>query len=305
MAAVNYYDVLGVDQSATQDEIKRAFRKQAKKYHPDANPDNPQAEERFKRLNEAYEVLSDPDKRQKYDAFGQNWQGFSGDYGAGAGQTYSAEDFPGFADFLNQVMNNMGGFGGQGRATGQAPGGFGDFGPRQSRQQARGQDIEHPVRITLREAYHGTQRVLRVDGRQLRVTIPAGAKTGTKVKLTGEGGPGYGTGPRGDLLLVVEVEPDPQFERDGDDLTTDLHVDFLTAALGGEADVQTLSGTLRLKIPAGTQSGRKLRLSGKGMPRLRKKDQYGDLYARVMITVPERLTPEQRTRLEALRDTLE
>lgn len=298
--AQDYYSVLGVDKSASQDEIKRAYRKQAKKYHPDANPDDPQAEERFKQVNEAYDVLGDEKKRQQYDAFGKGFANFQGAPGGGSGPyggnaQYVDVDFENIADIFNSFMGGSGGFSG---TTGPRTGGVGGF---RQRRAVRGDDYEHPVEISLREAYDGTERLLTVDGRQLKVKIPAGARTGTKVRLSGEGGRGANGGPAGDLLLVVQVQPDHTFERDGDDLYADVNVDFLTAALGGTVTMPTMTGSVSLKIPAGTQSGKKIRLKGKGMPVLRGKGRYGNLYARVMITVPEHLTPAQRELLEQFR----
>jgi curved DNA-binding protein len=281
--AQNYYSVLGVSKNATQDEIKKAFRKQAKRYHPDANPNDPQAEERFKEINEAYETLGDPEKRRQYDMFGHDYarQGAGGPppgYGGAGG--INADDLQ---DILNSFMN------------------FGRTSQR-GRSPLRGQDIEQPVQISLYEAYHGTERVLNKGGRQLRVAIPAGASDGTRVRVAGEGGLGANGGMPGDLYLVVELAEDPQFKRDGYDLTVDVNIDMFTAMLGGEVQVPTLGRPLKLKIPAGTQSGRKFRLAGKGMPSI--KGSPGDLYARINITVPERLTPEQRRLVEQLRDSL-
>lgn len=299
--ATDYYDVLGVSKSATQDEIKRAYRSQAKKYHPDANPDNPQAEARFKEINEAYEVLKDKEKRQQYDTFGANFQNMGnaqpGGYGPGGAQ-YVNVDFEDIADIFSQFMGGSGGFTGP-RTGGARQTDFGGFGRRSAAM--RGDDIEYPVAISLQEAYHGTERLLTIDGRQLKVKIPAGARTGTKVRLSGEGSRGVGGGSNGDLLLVVDVQSDRQFERDGDDLYVDVPVDFLTATLGGAVSVPTMTGSVNLKVPAGTQSGHKLRLKGKGMPVLRKKDQFGNLYARMLITVPEKLSPQQRAKFEELR----
>ena len=281
--AQNYYSVLGVDKNATQDEIKRAFRRQAKRYHPDANPNDPQAEERFKEINEAYETLGDPEKRRQYDMFGHDYarQAAGGPPpGYGGASTFTPEDLQ---DILNSFMN------------------FGRTSQR-GRSPLRGQDIEQPVQISLYEAYHGTERILNKGGRQLRVSIPAGATDGTRVRVAGEGGLGANGGMPGDLYLVVELAEDPQFKRDGYDLTVDVNVDMFTAMLGGEVQVPTLGRPLKLKIPPGTQSGRKFRLAGKGMPSI--KGSPGDLYARINITVPERLTPEQRRLVEQLRDSL-
>ncbi|RMF77191.1 MAG: J domain-containing protein [Chloroflexi bacterium] len=292
----DYYKILGVSRNASEKEIKSAFRKLAKKYHPDTNPDDPNAETKFKEINEAYETLSDPEKRQLYDRFGENYKQV-GSAGGNGTYTYttSTGGFPeGFADIFEGLFGRRGGFGGFG----------GDVRGGQREWAARGDDYEHEVSISLQEAYTGTTRIITKGGREIRVTIQPGVKTGTKIRLAGEGGPGVGGGQAGDLYLKVRVEPDPRFERNGDDLTTDVKVDMFTALLGGEIDVQTLSGTVSLKIPPGTQSGSKFRLSGKGMPKLKKKGEYGDLYVRVMVTVPKHLNAEQRALAEQLRDSL-
>lgn len=296
--AENYYDVLGVSKNASDAEIKKAFRKQAKKYHPDANPDDPTAEERFKQLNEAYEVLSDTEKRQQYDMFGSagfNGQGFGRQ---GFGGTYQGNvNVDDLEDIIGSIFG--GGFrsGGFSRTSSTNP-----F--QQGRSAQRGQNIEQAITISLQEAYRGTTRLLNKDGRQLKVNIPAGADNGTKVRLSGEGHAGLGG--TGDLYLVVSVdESSSNFTREGDDLYIDFEVDMFTALLGGTAQVPTMERPVQLKIPAGTQSGRRFRLSGKGMPILRKKGKHGDLYARVLITVPENLTDAQRALVEQLRDSMQ
>ena len=298
MAKKNYYDILGVKREATDKELKSAFRKLAKKYHPDANQDDPSAEAKFKELNEAYEVLSDPEKRQMYDRFGtvdpSQMPGAGGFRQPGGG--YSSVDFNeagGFGD-ISDILNQM----------------FGRTATRGARPQdtrtrvhypVDGQDITSSVQISLQEAYDGAARLITKGDRTLRANIPKGAATGTKVRLAGEGEPGANGGKPGDLYLVVEVEPHPQFTRDGDDLTVDVRVDWFAALLGGEAEVPTLGRPIKMKITAGTQSGRKLRLPGKGMPRLKQPNESGDLYARLLITVPEHLTDEQRAAVERLR----
>lgn len=292
----DYYDLLGINKNASADEIKKAFRKQAKKYHPDANPNDPSAEERFKEVNEAYEVLSDKEKRQQYDMFGSagmNGQGFGG-FG-GAGNPFQQQGNVNVED-LEDIIGSI--FGGGFRSSGA-----GNPFQQQARPQ-RGQNIEQAVTISLHEAYHGTKRQLNKDGRQLNVNIPAGADNGTKVRLSGEGH--MGSAGAGDLFLVVTVdEKASSFSRDGNNLNVEFEVDAFTAMLGGTAQVKTMDSTVNLKIPAGTQAGRKFRLSGKGMPILREKGKYGDLFARVQITVPTTLTDEQRTLAEKFRETMQ
>jgi curved DNA-binding protein len=313
----DYYETLGVSRDADEKEIRRAFRRLARQYHPDVNPNDPQATERFQEINEAYEVLSDPEKRAKYDQLGADWSrwrqagGHPGDFdwdqwttGApgpgGQGQRVHVrygtpedlEDLFGerspFSDFFTQVFGE--------RGASAAPGGF----EYRARPQ-RGQDYEQPVEVSLQEAYQGTTRLLQKNGRRLQVRIPPGARTGTRIRMSGEGGEGRTGGEAGDLYLRVRVSPDPRFERQGDDLYVTIPVDLYTAVLGGEAQVPTLNSPVMLTIPAGTQNGRLFRLRGKGMPHLGQSEQRGDLYARVDVRLPTDLTPRQRELFEELR----
>lgn len=293
--AKDYYAVLGVSRTATEKEIKSAYRKLAKQYHPDTNPDNPKAEAKLKEINEAYEVLGDPKKRANYDRTGmaEPPPGFGPQPGGGQyTQTGVPDDMSGIFETL------FGGFRRQAASPPPRPGGFGFNVPN------AGSDIEQQVMITLAEAYTGTTRLVSRQGRTVRVNIPAGAADGTRVRLAGEGDPGLNGGQAGDLYLIIAVEPHPAFIRTGDDLAVEVRVDAFTAMLGGETEVPTLTRPVKLRIPAGSQSGTRLRLGGKGMPALRQPDQYGDLYARILITVPERLTDEQRAAVEHLRDQL-
>ncbi len=295
--ARDYYDILGVNRNASEDEIKKAFRKKAKQYHPDANPDNPSAEARFKELNEAYEVLKDSEKRPQYDRFGENWKNYQGFNGQQQQNPYaSGGGFGGQADVSDMFESIFGGMGGR-------RGGF--SGGRRANIRMAGEDIEQPITISLQEAYEGTKRIITKNGREINVNIPRGATTGTKVRLAGEGQPGIAGGPAGNLYLVVNVTDDRLFERKDDDLYVDVNVDAFTAMLGGEVEVPTMTRPVRMKIRGGTQSGQKLRLTGKGMPKLRSKNEFGNLYARVMITVPSKLTEEQKHDVEALRNSLQ
>jgi curved DNA-binding protein len=296
--AKDYYRVLGVDRNASEADIKKAYRTLAKQFHPDANPDNPSAETRFKEVNEAYEVLSDKEKRAQYDQFGANWEQYQGFQGAAGGQYAQQVRVEDLSDLFGNIF---GGFGGRPRERGNPyeASGFGGAAFRQ-----RGQDYEQPVTITLKEAHDGAQRVVNIGGEELTLRIPAGADNGTKVRLAGKGGPGASGGENGDLFLVVSVQPHPQFERDGDDLVVDVTIDIFTAMLGGDVQVPTLGRPVKMKIPAGTGSGRRLRLAGKGMPVMRKQGAHGDLYARVQISVPEDLTSEQLRLVERLRESL-
>jgi curved DNA-binding protein len=297
----DYYKILGVDKSASTDDIKKAYRKLARKYHPDVNPNDKVAEDRFKEINEANEVLIDSEKRAKYDRLGSSWQAYQRTGGMGGfdwSQWVSGAD-GGYVD-LNDIL--------RGRSAGQADS-FSDFfeaifgNMGQARATSRqGQDYNQKVEITLEEAFNGASRILRIGGRRIEVKIPRGAKTGTKVRVRGEGAEGLGGGPKGDLYLEIEVTPHATFERVGDDVYTELPVDLYTAILGGEATVPTFKGRIKLRIPPETQTGRTFRLKGQGMPRLKQSDERGDLYAKVIVQLPQNLTPEEIALFEELAD---
>jgi DnaJ-class molecular chaperone len=331
----DYYTTLGVKRGASQDEIRKVYRKLARQYHPDVNPNNPAAEEKFKEVNEAYEVLSDPEKRKKYDELGAHWkeyeqwqraggrgeppygaQGpFAGarPFGGGSGQYqyYSVspehlEDILGgqspFSDFFTQFFGGRGGMGG----VGGMPGARGGVRVRAARPQ-RGESYEATLEIPLADAYDGATRVLQLQGpdgqpKRLEVKIPAGIAEGQTIRLAGQGAPGP-AGP-GDLLVHVHILPDPRFERAGVDLRERVAVPLVIAVLGGEAPAPLPNGKrVMLTIPAGTQNGRVFRLRGKGMPRLTTTER-GNLYAEVAVELPGRLTPEQRAAFETFARTL-
>lgn len=281
MAYIDYYKVLGVSKSASQDDIRKAYRKLARQYHPDLNKDNESAAQRFKEINEANEVLSDAEKRKKYDTYGKDWEhaaqfermrqqggggrgGFGG-FGGGGGD---------FSDFFQSMFGGMGGFGG-----------FGGGQPR----DIKGQDIKADVHLELRDAAETHKRTLNINGKQLRVTIEAGTKDGQTIRLRGHGQPSPMGGSPGDLYITFHVNKDRDFERKEDNLYTQAEVDLFDALLGGEVDVKTLSGTVRLKIKPGTQSGSKMRLKGKGFPRY-KASGAGDLYVEIQVKLPEQLS---------------
>ena len=299
----DYYKILGVDCSATAEEIKKSYRNLAKKHHPDLNKGNKQAEERFKEVNEAYEVLGDSKKRERYDQLGSsysqwqergenpgnfNWNDwFSGQQAARGRQPASGDSddgFGGFSDFFSAIFGGMSG-------SGRSP---------QYRQQARPQPLEQKVQITLEEAYRGTQRTFQINDHRIEVKIPAGSKTGTKVRVAGAA-PTASSTQRADLYLVIEVLPNSHYKVSGSDLTTETKVDLLTAVLGGSVKVPTLSGDVSLTIPAGTQPGQKFRLAGKGMPFLRTSQSFGDLLVVVNVEIPRKLTDKQRKLFEEMK----
>lgn len=280
----DYYQTLGVSKSADEKEIKRAYRKLAREYHPDHNPGNKAAEEKFKDINEAYEVLGNPENRQKYDQLGANYHRYQQMGGAPNGFDFSqwmsnpsmhqSGNIGDFSDFFSAIF-------------GQQQPGMGGM-PRRPR------DTEHEITITLEEAFHGSQRTLQAGQDRFTAKIPRGAKTGTKIRLRGKGGAG------GNLILLVNVSSHPVYERKGNDLKVTIDVPVLTAILGGKMTVPTLTGDVSLSIPAGTQNNRSIRLRGKGMPHLKNNEAYGDLIAKVSIQVPRQLSDEERSLYEQL-----
>jgi curved DNA-binding protein len=296
----DYYKILGVEKAASQKQIKKAYRRLARKYHPDVNPGDKTAEARFKDINEAHEVLSDPEKRQKYDQLGANWQQWQrmgGDPRGFDWSQWSAGRQPGggrvhveYAD-LGDLFGGSGGFSEFFRNI------FGGMGGSQYSQRPRsrrGQDLEHTVEVTLEEAYRGTKRTFQMDSQRIEVKIPPGVDTGSRVRIAGKGGPGVGGGPSGDLYLHISVLPHKAFERNGDDLYREVPVNLYTAVLGGEVAVPTLKGRVMLKIPPETQSGKRFRLKGVGMPNLKDPKVTGDLYAEVKIVLPEKLSKQEK-----------
>ena len=294
----DYYKIIGVSKSASADEIKKAYRKLAKKYHPDKNKGDKAAEDKFKEVTEAYEVLKDPEKRKKYDQLGSDWKKYeqSGRAGGfdwtqyagrpgGGGQTFHFENMEdifgsgggGFSDFFNTIFG--GGFTGQ-----------------QTRRRARpskGQDYRSKMNISLEDAYLGTTGILNVNGDKLRIKIQPGVKNEQTLRLKGKGGSGTGGGPSGDILIKVHVGKNASFERKGDDLHTELPVDLYTAVLGGKISLRTLQGSVNINITQGTPSDKVLRLKGKGMPIYGKTGQYGDLYVKLKIKTPTDLSKEE------------
>ena len=304
----DYYKVLGLNKNAAPEEIKKSFRKLAREYHPDTNQDKPNAEERFKEINEAYQVLSDPEKRSKYDTLGQSWQQYARgggppedfDWGRWRSQGGGSAHSVNFED-LRDIFGNSGGGG---------MGGFSDFfealfgggmGNMQGRRMARGQNIEQAVEITLDEAFHGTTRVFqREDGSRFETKIPRGVRSSAKIRFSGKGAPGA-AGQPGDLIVKVKILPHPVFTRERDDLLVNVAVDLYTAILGGEAEVPTMERTVKLKIPAGTTNGQTIRLRGLGMPVLNHPNQRGDTLAKIEVQIPQNLSEEEKQLFHQLR----
>jgi len=300
MAYIDYYKVLGVDKKATQDEIKKAYRKLARKYHPDLNPKDKEANKLFQQINEANEALSDPDKRKKYDEYGENWK---------HADQYDQAKQSGGNPFGGGRRSSSGGFGGGGSDFGG--GDFSDFfesmfggGGRQQRSNARfkGQDLQAELKITFREAAETHKPTITVNGKNLRISIPGGIANGQVIKLKGQGSPGTNGGPAGDLFITITIADDPIFKRLGDDLYLNKEIDLYTAILGGEAMVDTLSGKVKLKVPEGTQNGTKIRLKGKGFPVYKKEGEFGNLFVTYTIQIPVHLTDKQKELFTQLRE---
>lgn len=311
----DYYSILGVDRKASEKEIKKAYRKLARKYHPDVNTDNDKSNKKFHEINEAHEVLSDPEKRSKYDQFGAQWQqheragGRPEDFNwsnqqsaTGGTHTYHTFDPKDFEELFGAQGGNSDFFEGLfGRGAGQQSRSGGQ--QFYQRSQAReGRDLEHSVQLTLYEAFHGTKRVLEwEDGRKIDARIPPGVKTGSRVRLKGQGSPGLGGGQPGDLFLTISVLPDARLQRDNNDLRTTVEVDLFTMLLGGKVSVSGIDRTVKLDIPPGTSNGRIFRLKGLGMPNLKQPQHFGDLYVTVEALLPKNLSAEEKALVEQWR----
>jgi curved DNA-binding protein len=294
MDFVDYYKTLGVPKNASADDIKKAYRKLARKLHPDVNPNDKEAHKKFQQINEANEVLSDPEKRKKYDQYGENWkhadqyeqarqqqdqQGFGrggfGSQGFGGGEyTYSSGDQGDFSDFFESL--------------------FGGSGSRRTRTKYRGQDFNAELQLLLSETYNTHKRTITINGKNVRVTIPAGVENGQKLKLKGYGGPGTNGGPNGDLYITFNIKNDTNLKRVGNDIYKTEDIDLYTALLGGEKTIDTMSGKIKLKVNPETQNGTKIRLKGKGFPVYKKEGQFGDLYITWNVKLPTNLTEKQK-----------
>ncbi|KAA0993428.1 DnaJ C-terminal domain-containing protein [Dyadobacter aurulentus] len=283
MPFLDYYQILGVDKNADEKAIKNAYRKLARKFHPDLNPNDKEAEKKFKELNEANEVLSDPEKRKKYDQYGKDWQHSEefekarrtrGSAGSQQEQWYSGGDQ--FSDFFESMFGSGSGFGGA----------------RQAR--FRGQDYQAEVVLTLQQAYETHKQMLTVNGKNIRITIPAGIENGQTIKIAGHGGKGSNGGPEGDLYITFQVQSDDNIRRAGNDLHMKTELDLYTAVLGGELILETLSGKVKLPVKPETQNGSVVRLKGKGFPVYKKEGHFGDLYVTFDVKIPKNLTERQK-----------
>jgi curved DNA-binding protein len=292
----DYYKILGIDKKATQEEIKKAFRKLAVKYHPDKNPGNKEAENRFKEINEANEVLSDPEKRKKYDELGENWQyhqqnggqgGFNWEQWQQQGRSHSrADDFfegGSFSDFFNNIFGGMGG-------------------SQRRKSSHRGQDYHADIRLTLEEAYHGATRTLEIHDKKLRINVKRGVEDGQTLRVKGKGEPSHNKGEAGDLYLQIHVHPHHLYTRDGNDLEQKIKIDLYTAVLGGKLKVHTFEGDLIITIPEGTQNGKILRMKGKGMPVYGKENQFGDMLVKISVQLPAELSEDEKELFRQLRE---
>nr|WP_314497377.1 J domain-containing protein [uncultured Chryseobacterium sp.] len=305
MAYIDYYKILGVDKSATQDDIKKAYRRQARKLHPDLNPDDKEAEKQFKELNEANEVLSNPQNRAKYDKYGENWkhgeeyekaqqqqrqyQSQGGNHSGG----FSGGDFGEGGDFSDFFQSMFGG----------ESGGFGRSSQGSASGKFKGQDVEAELTLSLKDASKTQQQIFDINGKKVRITIPSGVYDGQQIRLTGHGNPGFNGGPNGDLYITFTVTPDPDFERVGDDLKTKVSIDLYTAVLGGDVKIQTLEGTVNLKVKPETQNGMTVRLKGKGFPVYKKDGEFGDLFVTYEVKLPANLTDKQKELFEQLKNS--
>ncbi len=293
MAYIDYYGGLGVNKTATQDEIKKAFKKLARKYHPDLNPNDPTAKQKFQEINEANEVLGDPEKRKKYDAYGENWK-HADEFEAQQRQyqqqsSHFSSSFTGdhgdFSDFFEEL------FGKSNKYSRSNSGGF------------KGQDFNAELHLSLRDAAETHKQILDVNGKKIRITVPAGIADGQTIKLSGQGGPGLNGGPSGDLYITFVIAEDSVYKRHGDNLYMNVSIDLYTAILGGEIIIDTLNGKVKLKIKPETQNGTKARLKGKGFPVYKEEGKFGDLLITFNVTLPTNLTDKQKELFKELQNS--
>ena len=293
MEFIDYYKILGIAKNASQDDIKKAYRKLARQLHPDLNPNDKDAHKNFQQANEANEVLSDPEKRKKYDQYGKDWQ-HADQFehqrkSRGSTQQGGAQDYSGFGDHdFSSFFESM---------FGQ-----GDGGGRQRQTKFRGQDYQAQLQLNLEGAMTTHQQVLTVNGKNIRITIPAGVENGQVIKLSGYGAPGVNGGPAGDLYITFNIAPHSVFKRLGNDLYMNATIDLYTALLGGETTIDTLNGKVKLTVAPETQSGTKIRLKGKGFPVYKKEGQHGDLYVTYTVQLPVNLSDKEKALFTELKN---
>lgn len=295
MAYIDYYNILGVSKNASADDIKKAYRQKARKLHPDLNPNDKEAHRKFQQLNEANEVLSDPEKRAKYDKYGENWK--HGEEYEKAQQQYQQQQHQWGGQQGEQTFYTEGDFSDTDFSEffhSMFGGGFSQRAGSRSQRKYKGGDYQAELRLSLRQAMFTHQQTLDIDGKNIRITIPAGVADGQKIKLPGYGQPGVNGGPNGDLYITFVVEDDLYFKRLGDDLYTSAQIGLYTAVLGGEVTVNTLDGQVKMKVKPGTQPESKARLKGKGFPVYKRDDQFGDLIVTMKVEVPKNLSPKER-----------
>ena len=286
MAFIDYYQALGITKSATDKEIKAAYRKMARKYHPDVNPNDKDAQKKFQEINEANEVLSDPEKRKKYDQYGKDWKHADQFQSQGQGRPSGGRSSTGqqsytgsfsdqdFSDFFSSMF---------GKSSGQS---------RQA--NFKGQDFNAELRLNLRDVYTTQKQTITVNGKNIRLTIPAGIENGQTIKIKGNGGPGINGGPNGDLFITFSIPNDPEFKRVGNDLYKNVEIDLYTAVLGAEITVDTMSGKVKLPVKPETQNGTKVKLKGKGFPVYKNENQFGDLYITYTVKIPSNLSEKEK-----------
>lgn len=293
MAYIDYYKILGVNKDASQEAIKKAYKKLARKHHPDLNPNDPDAQRRFQEINEANEVLSDPEKRKKYDQYGENWK--HAEEFEKQRQQYGQYQRQAGAGSGGGFWSSGGGFSGDGEFSDFFESLFGAQGRRRTRSTGlRGQDYNAELQLSLRDAAETHKQVLTVNNKKIRITIPAGVEDGQTIKLSGQGGPGANGGPAGDLYITFVIPEDPVYKREGNNLYRTAPLDLYTAVLGGEQVVETLGGKVKLKVKPETQNNTKVRLRGKGFPVYKQEGQYGDLIVTWSVKIPTDLSDKQK-----------
>ena len=295
MDFIDYYSILGIPKTASEEDIKKAYRKLARKHHPDLNPNDAEANKKFQQINEANEVLSDPEKRKKYDQYGKDWQ-HAEQFEQAQRDNTRQQSRRQYAQSEGGDYDFSGGFGGADFSDFFSSMFGQDAGPGGGRRQAkyRGQDYQAESHLSLRDAYTTHKQTLNVDGKNIRITVPAGIENGQKIKLSGYGSPGVNGGPKGDLYITFVIADDNRYKRKGNDLYVDEEIDLYTALLGGEKIIETLDGKVKLTVPPETQNGAKVRLKGKGFPVYKQEGKFGDLYVQWQIKLPTNLTDEQK-----------